>query len=230
MKSYAVAPLLIFVSLGLASPAFAQNDSPPWYAGVGVGRLNTDFRPYYTYDAGGTPDEYHNEAHGLDVEFVAGRRVHNSKRWSLSLQASAGINTFKWSLDIPAEPAALEYSLPYRMAVSLVPELHLGRVSVFADIGGGMGRVHQMKTTPDARVSRYDYDELRPTLNLGGGVTVRASRRLDLFAHVGHARHFGVEFDSFSNMTGMLPVVSKVEHVKDSPRATGFRVGLITRF
>jgi hypothetical protein len=116
------------------------------------------------------------------------------------------------------------------MALSLVPELHLGRVSVYADLGGGAGRVHLLKTTPDAQVSRYDDNEMRPTLNIGGGVTVRASRRRDLFAHVGHVRHFGVEFDSFSNMTGMLPVVSMVEHVKDSPRATGFRVGLITRF
>ena len=230
MKSSAIVPVLLVLSLGFASPAVAQTDSPPWYAGVGVGRLNTDFRPYYTYYAGGTPDEYHNEGHGLNVEFVAGRRVHNSKRWSLALQASAGINTFKWSLDIPAEPAALEYSLPYRMAVSLVPELHLGRVSVYADIGGGLGRVHQVKTTPDATVSRYDYDEMRPTLNIGGGIKVSASRKVALFAHVGHVRHFGVEFDSFSNMTGMLPVVSKVEHVTDSPRGTGFRVGLITRF
>jgi len=225
-----MASVLVLLSLGLASPAFAQNDSPPWYAGVGVGRLNTDFRPYYTYYAGGTPDEYHNEAQGLDVEFVAGRRVHNSERFSLAIQASAGVNTFKWSLDIPAEPAALEYSLPYRAAISLVPELHLGRVSVYADIGGGMGRVHQLKTTPDAQVSRYDYDEFRPTLNVGGGIKVRASGKVELFAHVGHVRHFGVEFDSFSNMTGMLPVVSMVEHIKDAPRATGFRIGLITRF
>jgi hypothetical protein len=112
----------------------------------------------------------------------------------------------------------------------VVPEVHFGRVSVYAGLGGGVGRVHELKTTPDARVSRCDYDEVRPTLNVGGGVKVRASGGFDLFTHVGHARYFGVEYDTFSNQMGFLPVVSKVEHVTDKPRATGFTVGVIKRF
>lgn len=229
MKTPVVVTVLLGVLLSVASPAMAQSGESGWYAGVGAGRLNADFRPYYTYYGGGTPDQFENESHGLQVEFLAGKRLRSSERWSLSLEGNASFNSFKWSLSIPDEPSELEYSLPYRVALSVVPEVHFGRVSVFAGIGGGVGRVHEMKTTPDARVSRYDYDEVRPTLNIGGGVKVRAGG-VDLFAHVGHARYFGVEYDSFSNQTGMLPVVSKVEHVTDKPRATGFTAGVIKRF
>jgi hypothetical protein len=230
MKTPVVVTLVLGVILSVASPAMAQGDESGWYAGVGAGRLNTDFRPYYTYYAGGTPDQFENEAHGLQVEFLAGKRLRSSDRWSLSLEGRASLNSFKWSLSIPEEPSELEYSLPYRFALSVVPEVRFGRVSVFAGLGGGVGRVHEMKTTTDPQVSRYDYDEVRPTLNVGGGLRVRASGGFDLFAHVGHARYFGVEFDSVRPMTVNLTVESKVEHVTDKPRATGFTVGVIKRF
>jgi opacity protein-like surface antigen len=230
MKTPVGVVVLLGAFLSIAAPAMAQSDESGWYAGVGAGRLNADFRPYYTYYSGGTPDQFENKANGLQVEFMVGKRLRSSERWSLSLEASASFNSFKWSLSIPEEPSELEYSLPYGLALSVVPEAHFGRVSVYAGIGGGVGRVHEMKSTPDAQVSRYDYDEVRPTLNLGGGVKIKASGGFDLFAHVGHARYFGVEYDSTRPMTGMLPVVSKVEHVTDKPRATGFTVGIIKRF
>ena len=228
MKTQLVRGLLTTALLSMASPALAQDSS--WYAGVGIGRLNTDFRPYYTYYMGGTPDQFENEADGWQVEFMAGRRHRLTDRVSLSIEGGAAFNSFKWSLSIPEEPADLEYSLPYRFALSLVPEVQFGRLSLYADLGGGVGRVKEIKTTTDARVSRYDYDKLRPTLSVGGGIKVKATTGLDVFAHVGHVRYFDVEYDSFSNQTGMLPVVSKVEHVTDKPRATGFTVGVIKRF
>ena len=230
MKVSAVVLLSIGVLLTVASPAMAQSDDSGWYVGIGAGRLNTDFRPYYTYYAGGTPDQFENEAHGLHVDFLAGKRHRLSERWSLSLEGSASFNSFKWSLSIPDEPSALEYSLPYRAALSLVPEVHFGRVSVYAGLGGGVGRVHELKTTPDPQVSRYDYDDVRPTLNIGGGIKVTASGGFDVFAHVGHDRYFGVEYDSTRPMTGMLTVETKVEHVTDKPRTTGFTVGILKRF
>src|SRR5688500_18041166 len=141
MKTPVVVAVMIGVLLSCASPALAQSGESGWYAGVGAGRLNTDCRPYYTYYAGGTPDQFENEAHGLQVEFLAGNRLRSSGRWSLSLAGSAAFNSFKWSLSIPEEPAELEYSLPYRFALSVVPEVQLGRLSVYADLGGGIGRV-----------------------------------------------------------------------------------------
>src|SRR5688572_1155438 len=135
MTSPVVATVLIGVLLSVASPAAAQDDGAGWYAGAGAGRLNTDFRPYYTYYAGGTPDQFENEAHGLQVEFLAGRRHRLSRRFSLSVEGSAAFNSFEWSLSIPEEPAELEYSLPYRFALSIVPELHLGRLSVYGAVG-----------------------------------------------------------------------------------------------
>lgn len=230
MKTPVVVAVFTAVLLAFAAPAMAQSGEPGWYLGVGAGRLNTDFRPYYTYYAGGTPDQFENEAHGLQVEFLAGKRLRSSERWTLSLEGSAAFNSVKWSLSIPEEPSELEYALPYRVALSVVPEVHFGRVTVYAGLGGGVGRVHEMKTTPDAQVSRYDYDEVRPTLNVGGGIRIKASGGFALFAHAGHTRYFGVEFDTFRNATGMLPVVSKVEHVTDKPRATGLTVGVIRRF
>ena len=86
-----------------------------------------------------------------------------------------------------------------------------------------------MKTSTDGRVSRYDYDQVRPTFNFGGGIKVNASSGFDLFAHVGHVRYFGVEYDSF-NLSGIVPGQVKVEHVTDKPRATGFTFGVIKRF
>jgi opacity protein-like surface antigen len=229
MKTRVVVLFVVGVLLSVASPAMAQDEGSGWYAGVGAGWLNADFRPYYTYYAGGTPDQFENEANGLQVEFLAGKRFRLTERWSLSLEGSASVNSFKWSLSIPEEPAELEYSLPYRFAVSVVPEVHFGRVSVYAGLGGGLGRVHELKTTSAFAVSRYDYDEIRPTLNIGGGVKVRASGGLDVFAHAGSTRYFGVEFDTLSGQVGMIPV-SQIEHVTDKPRATGITVGVIKRF
>ncbi len=206
----------------------AQGEKPSWYAGVGAGGLNTDFQPYYTYYAGGTPDQFENEARGFQAEILAGRRRRLSDRWSLSVEGSAAFNSFKWTLLIPDEPAALEYSLPHRFAVSVVPELQLGRFSVYADLGGGMGRVRELKTSPSS--STYDYDKMRATLNVGGGIRVLAAANLHVFAHVGHVRYASVEFDTFLQPGGSLPPVTLVEHVKDSPRATGFTLGVTKRF
>jgi hypothetical protein len=227
MKRFVVRGFLIASVLSIATPALAQDSS--WYAGVGAGRLNADFRPYYTYYMGGTPDQFENEAHGLQVEFMAGRRLVQSDRFSVSLQGSAAFNSFSWSLSIPEEPSDLEYSMPYRFALSLVPEVRLGRVSLYADIGGGAGRVHELKASTDGRVSRYDYDEVRPTLNFGGGIKVKASGGFDVFGHIGYARYFGVEYDSF-NLSGVVPGQVKVEHIIDKPRATGFTIGVLKRF
>lgn len=216
--------------LAVSSPALAQDQGAPWFVGVGASRSNADFRPYYTYYGGGTPDQFENESHGLEVEVLAGRRHQVSDRLSLSFQGSAAFNSFSWSLSIPEEPADLKYSLPYRFAASVVPEVHFGRVSVYADVGGGIGRVRELKTTSDARVSRYEYDKIRPTMNVGGGVKVSTSGGIHVFAHLGHVRYASVEYDTFSHQTGMLPVVSKVEHVTDKPRTTGFTVGVIKKF
>lgn len=222
MKTRAVLSLFVGVLLSVASPAMAQDDGSGWYAGVGAGRLNTDFRPYYTYYAGGTPDQFENEAHGLQIEFLAGRRHRLSNRWSISLETSAAFNSFEWSLSIPEEPADLEYSLPYRFALSVVPELRLGRVSVYADLGGGVGRVHELKRS--ASSSTYDIDRIRPTLNLGGGIKLRMSSGWSAYAHVGHVRYAKVETDTFT------PMNVRIEHLTDKPRATGFTVGVIKRF
>lgn len=222
MKTPVVLFLFVCVLVSAATPASAQDDGSGWYAGAGAGRLNTDFRPYYTYYAGGTPDQFENEAHGLQLEFLAGRRHRLSNRWSISLEASAAFNSFEWSLSIPEEPAELEYSLPYRVALSVVPEAHFGRLSVYAGVGGGVGRVHQVKTSPSS--STYDIDRVRPTLNLAGGVRVRMSSAWSAFAHLGHVRYAKVETDTFT------PANVRIEHVTDKPRATGFTVGIIKRF
>ena len=230
MKTPLMVSVLTGVLLFVASPAMAQDDGAGWYAGAGAGRLNTDFRPYYTYYAGGTPDQFENEAHGLQVEFLVGRRHRLSRRVSLSVEGNAAFNSFEWSLSIPEEPAGLEYSLPYRVALNIVPELHLGRLSLYGDVGAGVGRVRELKTTTASQVSRYDYDEMRTTLNVGGGIKLRMSSGFSAYAHVGHVRYAKVEFDTFSAETGGLTTESKVEHVTDKPRATGFTVGIIKRF
>jgi len=222
MKIQSVAALVFTFTLTWASPALAQNDAAPWFAGVGMGRVNTEFRPFYTYYGGGTPDQFENKADGLEVEVRAGRRHRLSDRVSLTVQGSAAFNSVSWTLSIPSEPAELEYSLPYRFALSVAPEVHLGRISIYADLGGGIGRVRQSKTSPSS--SAYDIDRIRPTFNAGGGVRVKAAARTDVFAHVGHVRYASHEFDTFT------PANVRVEHVKDSPRATAFTIGIIRRF
>src|SRR5262245_14786065 len=184
--------LLVVGSLfGLATTAGAQDSG--WYVGAGLGKLNTKYLPYYTYYVGGTPDQFENKADGLQLEVFAGRPLRRmDDGWSLSLEGNASFNSFEWSLSIPEEPSELAYSQPWRVALSVVPEVQFGRLSLYADVGGGAGRVHELKSTTDGRVSRYDYDEIRPTLNFGGGVKVKASNGFDVFAHVGHVRYFGV--------------------------------------
>jgi hypothetical protein len=224
-----VGMLVIGLMLGLASAASAQESG--WYVGAGAGKLNSKYRPYYTYYLGGTPDQFENKADGLQLELFAGRQLRQlDDGWSLSLEGKASFNSFEWSLSIPEEPSELEYSQRWRFALSLVPEVQFGRLSLYGDIGGGAGRVHEVKTTTDARVSRYDYDKIKPTLNVGAGFKVKASEGFDVFAHVGYVRYFNVEYDSSANQIGMLPYVGKVEHITDKPRATGFTLGVIKRF
>jgi hypothetical protein len=217
-----VPALLAGLVLSLVTPAAAQNGTAGWYAGAGIGRLDIDFEPYYTYYAGGTPDQFHNEANGLEIEFRIGRQYRLSDRWSLSLEGNGALNRVRWSLSIPEEPAELEYSLPYRFAFAAVPALHLGRVSVGAAVGSGLGRVHQMKTSPSS--SAYDYDTLRPAFSVGGDVGIRVSPGLEIYARMSRLRHLESEFDTFA------PGNVRVEHVTDSPWATGVTVGIIRRF
>src|SRR5689334_21649660 len=102
--------LVTALLLGVASPDLAQMESG-WYAGVGAGKLNTTYRPYYTYYLGGTPDQFENMADGLQLELFAGRQLRRTDDgWSLALEASASFNSFQWSLSIPDEPSELEYS------------------------------------------------------------------------------------------------------------------------
>ncbi len=210
------------VILAGASPALAQDPPAVWFVGAGVGQLNAEFRPYYTYYGGGTPDQFENTADGFEGQILAGRRYRVTDRVFIALQGTVALSSASWSLSIPEEPADLEYSLPYRLVLSVAPEVALGRVTLMADVGGGMGRVHQLKSSPSS--STYDFDRVRPVLSVGAGIRVAATRAIDLFAHVGHARFSEHAFDTFT------PSGVRVEQVTDRPRATGFTVGVIRRF
>ena len=215
--------ILLGLFSALVSPALAQDEKTAWYAGVGLGRLNTRFQPDYTFVLGGDPQQFDNKADGLQVDLIAGRRHRLNDRFSLAYQGAVGINGFKWSLSIPSEPADLRYSLPYTVIASAIPEVHVrGIVSVFGEPGAGLGRVREIKTSPSS--SAYDYDALRGALTVGAGLRVKVYPKADVFAQYRQVRYARFGYDTF-NSAGV-----HIEHVEDAPRANGFSFGVTTRF
>jgi len=208
---------------GVPSTSSAQGIESSWYAGGALGHTAERFMPHYTSYVGDTPSTFENDANGLAVDLLVGRRIGLSRVWSFALQGAASFNRFAWSLSIPAEPATLDYSLPYAFAVSAAPELHIGSVLVvYADAGIGTGRVRETKTSVTA--SAYDFDQMQPLVSVGGGVKIALGARAEAFARVGQRRYREHAFDTFT------PANVKTEHVTDAPRATSVTVGLTTRF
>jgi opacity protein-like surface antigen len=190
---------------------------------VGVGQMHARFQPDYQTLAGGEDQQFINEADGLQVDVIAGRRQRLDRKFSLGYQGTFTANRAKWTLSLPDEPATFQYSLPRAVIASVVPELHLaGSVSIFGEVGGGAGRVHQIKTA--SPYSTYEYDNWRGAVAAGGGVRVKVGACVDLFAAFRQVRYAGYEFDTFN------PQGVHVEHVKEAPRARGFSIGLTTTF
>jgi opacity protein-like surface antigen len=215
--------ILLGLLLTMAMPALAQSQHAQWYAGAGVGRLFTEFEPNYTFVLGGSPQQFFNDADGLQVEAVVGRHHQLSDRVSFAYQGAFSANNFQWSLSIPEEPADLRYSLPQSFVASAMPEVRVaGIVSVFGAIGGGAGHVREVKTSPSS--STYNVDTWRPIISLGGGVKVKAGTRSSLYVDLRAIRYSGFEFDTFNSAQ------VHVEHVQDTPRAHGVVVGFVTAF
>jgi opacity protein-like surface antigen len=215
--------MLSGLCLMFAVPAAAQGQASTWYAGVGVGQVRARFQPDYKTLAGGEDQQFINEADGLQVDVIAGRRRRLGHGFSLGYQGTFTANRARWTLSIPAEPATFQYSLSSAVIASVVPELHLvGLVSIFGEVGGGAGRTHQIKTA--SPYSTYEYDAWRGAAAAGGGVRVKVSACVDLVAAFRQVRYAGYEFDTFN------PQGVHVEHVKESPRARGFSIGFTTSF
>lgn len=215
--------ILLGLFLMLATPALAQGGNAAWYAGAGLGRMDTRFEPFYTFVNGTPPEQFENKSNGLQLDLIVGRRHRMNDRFSLGYQGVLNLNRVEWSLSIPSEPAELRYSLPQAVIGSVVPEVRLTEVvSIFGDLGGGFGRIREIKTSP--ATSSYDYDKWKPALAVGGGIRVRVSHRADVFAQYRHTGYSSVEYDTFS------PTGAQVEHVKDKPRARGFVIGITTNF
>jgi hypothetical protein len=173
----------------------------------------------------GEPTQFDNRAHGLGSDLFIGRQYSVGKWVSIGGQVLFGTNRTQWHLSIPSEPADLNYRLPYRVVASVQPEVRVKpRLSVFGDIGGGVGVVREMKVSASLTPSTYDVNELRPLVSFGIGVRLKLSEGYDLFALQRWLRYDPVEYDTF-NRAGMF-----LEHVVDEPRSRSIAIGLRTTY
>ncbi len=211
------------LSAALFVPATAAGQETTWYAGGGLAVENIRFEPYYTVYNADTPSQFDDRATGRQVNLMVGQRVPVARRVSLGWQATLGVNGFHWTLSLPEEPARLEYSTPFAVVVSAVPEVDLGGgVSVFGAIGVGTGRVHELKTS--LSTSAYDYNHFRPVGAFGAGVRIRVMPPVNLFGRYDWVRYASFGFDTFD------PAGVRIEHVRDAPRPRGATFGVLFRF
>ena len=193
------------------------------YVGVGLGVGQLRFEPYYTYYRGGTPDKFDNRTTGLKIDLIGGQRFAVGGPFSLDWRGTFGVNRQEWTLVLVDEPASFEYSLPYTLVVSAVPEVRVSSlVSVFGGIGGGVGRVREIKESPTT--SAYDYQAFRGVVMLSGGMRIQSSASTEVFAQYDHLRYSTFEYDTFT------PAGDRIEHVRDAPRAHSVSFGVAIRF
>ena len=122
-----------------------------------------------------------------------------------------GVNGQTWTLVLPDEPASFEYSLPYTLVMSVVPEVRVSsRVSVFGGIGGGVGRVREIKDSPTS--STYDDQAFRGVVMFSGGVRIQSSAGTDVFLQYDHLRSSAFGYDTFT------AAGDRIEHVRDTPQ------------
>ncbi len=207
----------------LAARSHAQ--AAGWYAGLEAGQRNLTFEPQYTFVDGRPPTSFTNRTDGPRFDLLVGRRAVLNDRWTLGIEAGAGISTAEWTLRLVEddEPSEFAYSLPFDVRVSVVPEMRLtDRVALLARLGGGMGRVREAKTSTTR--SSYDFDKLQPTYALGGGVQFAFSERFGVRAEYRWQSYSSFSFDTFG------PSGARVEHVTDAPVMQGFSLGITRRF
>jgi hypothetical protein len=86
------------------------------------------------------------------------------------------------------------------------------RLSIFGDLGGGVGVVREMKVSASLTPSTYEVDEWRTLMSVGLGVRVKLSEGYDLFALQRWLRYDAIEYDTFNRGGTFL------EHVVDQGR------------
>ena len=119
-------PTVFLAFLAAVPPSVAVAQEPPrWYIGADLSRVDDRFQPHYTVVADGEPSQFDNRAHGLGSDLFVGRQYFLGKMFSIGGQATVGTNRTQWSLSIPSEPADFNYRLPYRVVVTVVPEVHV---------------------------------------------------------------------------------------------------------
>ena len=202
------------------TPAVAAAEG---YVGVGLGVGQLRFEPYYTYYGGGTPDQFDNRTTGVHVDLVGGQRFAVGGPFSLGWRGVVGVNGQTWTLVLPDEPASFEYSLPYTLVMSVVPEVRVSsRVSVFGGIGGGVGRVREIKDSPTS--STYDDQAFRGVVIFSGGVRIQSSAGTDVFTQYDHLRSSAFGYDTFT------AAGDRIEHVRDTPKSHSVSFGVAVRF
>jgi opacity protein-like surface antigen len=213
---------VVLLAATLFLPAAVQAQTSSWYAGGSLTRLHIHFEPDYLTLSDGLRQTFVNEADGVQVDLLIGRRHQVTDRFSFGYQGAFSANGFAWSLSIP-EPAEFEYSLPRTLTASFVPEVRLGGpVSIFAEVGGGAGFVRQLKT--GSTLSTYRVETWRPVGVFGGGARVKIAANVSVFAAYRVTRYSGYQFDTL-NQAGQ-----KVEHVEETPSSKGLAFGLRIEF
>lgn len=220
LSTIPLALLLLFFSV---VPASAQQEPGTWYAGLAASRLHVRFEPRYESLVGASPQVFVDEADGLQLGIVAGRRFRLTDRLGLGLEGSWERTSVAWTLSLPDEPASFRYALPYAITFTGKPDLRIaGGLFLFAEAGAGVGRVRQSKSGP--RTSAYDFDTLQRVAVLSGGIRYRLSRRVDVSAAYRAVSYPEGRFESRG------PSGIAVERVRDTPRARAIVISATSRF
>jgi opacity protein-like surface antigen len=194
----------------------------PLYVGTEVGYAALKFTPRYSL-ADGTPDAgYTDRAEGIEFRMLAGYGVQLNKTFSLDLQTHFGLNSAVWDLDT-AEPAHLEYKIPYTYGISLLPSARITeKASVSAEIGLEQGYIQEKK---DSSVSSsYNFSKWVSGYSLGGGASYDLSKHFKVSLLYRYRKYNHISYDTY------FPDGTLSEMVEDRPSISSITVGMSYSF
>lgn len=211
------------LALAATLPAAGQAWADGFYWGLEGAHERITFEPHY-FTLDGTPDgSYIDRARGKAGSVVIGHRWQGTQRFSIALEGRAGASDTEFRLSIPEEPARFHYDIPYAVAITVQPTLHVNDAfSLYAEGGWSYGRLREKKSSPSS--STYNEAGWRSGTLLGVGVNLRLGQAWSARLGVREIRYGALRY------TSRLADGSAVERVRDRPEVRSWHLGLIRSF
>lgn len=218
MRPTTLVMLIFMYAVVTAHTAYAS----PWYVGTELDYAALKFTPHYSYISGAPDNGYTDRAEGIEFRMLAGYGVQLNKTFSLDFQTHFGLNSAVWDLDT-AEPAHLEYKIPYTYGISLLPSARItDKASLLAEIGLEQGYIQEKKDSPVT--SSYNFSRWVGGYSIGGGASYDLSRHFKVSLFYRYREYNHLSYDTH------LPDGTLSEIVKDRPSIWSINIGMSYSF